>query len=407
VAGTITYDAATKSLRFSTPLPAVRSYLVRVSDYLRSTSGGTLPNPVAWNFTTARGAIVMLDSNSDFASLVLGTDGRPRIAYRWSEFVGFTMALRLATCGSGNCTQLNDWTTSTLDAGGTGGKVGLYASLATNGSGGLHVAYQDFGNDAGKYALAGSGTVTVESGGGGAFTSLALGPGDRRHLTYYGGGDLRSATCLSSCLVQANWELSTVDTLGNAGAFSSVAVDTGGRVHVTYFENDSGDLRYATCPAPCSPAVWTVGIVDTAGDVGIGSSLLVDSHGELHLTYADRTNGVVKYAMCSSSCEMATSWASSIVASVAAPNADLGFYRPSLALGPSNRLEVAFANLLTGRYEGATCPAACTGAGAWTVFPVSLQGPGLDRLTSLAVDGGGIRHLTWTDTFGSLKYQQY
>jgi hypothetical protein len=127
----------------------------------------------------------------------------------------------------------------------------------------------------------------------------------------------------------------------------------------------------------------------------------------LHVTYEDQTNGAVKYATCATSCELATNWASSVVALVATPNAGVGFYRPSLALGPGDRLEVAFANLLTGHHEGATCAAACTGAGAWIVYPVSLQGPGLFRLTSLAVDGGGTRHLTWTDDFGSLKYLQY
>ncbi|HEV8265075.1 MAG TPA: Ig-like domain-containing protein [Gemmatimonadales bacterium] len=406
VAGAVSYDPATKSLRFSTPLAALRSYTARVDDRIHSTSGGALANPVVWNFTTARGALVILDSPGDFASLVLGADGRPRIAYRWSESVAFTMTLRLATC-SGDCTQRTGWTTTTLDDAGGAGKVGLYASLAANSSGGLSVAYQDFGNDAAKYAAAGSGNVAVAGGGVGAFTSLAIAPANRLHLTYFAAGDLRSATCASSCLVQANWASTTVDTLGNVGAFSSVAVDAGGRVHVAYFEDGNGDLRYATCPGPCSPAAWTVGIVDTAGRVGIGSSLLVDSQGALHVTYEDQSNGTVKYATCSASCDIATNWASRVVATVAAPNADVGFYRPSLALGPGDQLEVAFANLVTGRYEGATCSTACAGAGAWTVVPLSLQGPGNFRLTSLKVTSGGTRHLAWTDAAGSLKYMQY
>ncbi|MGH7427628.1 MAG: Ig-like domain-containing protein [Candidatus Methylomirabilaceae bacterium] len=406
VAGTVTYDPATKSLRFSTPLPALRSYTARVSDRIWSTSRGSPAVPIVWNFTTARGAIVVLDSSGDFASLALGTDGRPRIAYRWSEFVAFTMTLRLATC-SGDCTRRSGWATSTLDDGGGGGKVGLYASLVADGSGGLHVAYQDLGSDAAKYARAAGGNVIVEGGGVGAFTSLAIAPTNRLHHTYYAAGDLRGATCQASCVVQASWQLSSVDTAGNAGAFTSTAVDSSGRVHVTYFENDGGDLRYATCAGPCSPAAWTAGIVDTAGRLGIGSSLLVDSHGVLHVTYEDQTNGTVKYATCAASCEVATNWASAVVASVATPNADVGFYTPSLAVGPGDQLEMAFANLLTGRYEGATCAAACTGAGMWTVFPLSLQGAGNFRLTSLKVDGGGTRHLAWTDADGLLKYMRY
>jgi hypothetical protein len=405
VAGTVSYEAATRSLRFSTTVLALRRYTARVSDRIRSTSGGALPAPIVWGFTTARGPIVGIDSG-DFASLALGTGGLPRIAYRRSETVTLTMSLRLATCG-GDCTARNGWATATLDDGGAGGKVGLYASLVADGGGGLHVGYQDFGNDAAKYARAGGGSVTVESGGGGAFTSLAVGPAGRLRLAYFAAGDLRSATCLSSCATQANWSSSTVDTLGNVGAFSSVGVDAAGTVHVTYFENDAGDLRYTTCPGPCDAPAWTVGIIDTAGRVGIGSSLVVDGDGALHVTYYDQTEGTVRYATCAASCTVTGNWAASVVASVATPGTEVGFYTPSLALGPADGLEAAFANLLTGQYEGATCAAACAGAGAWTVFPVSLQGAANFRLTSVKVDGGGMRHLAWTDANGVLKYMRY
>jgi hypothetical protein len=371
---------------------------------VRSTSGGAPPNRIEWNFTTARGALVVLDPPGDFASLALGAGGRPRIAYRWGESVTFSTSLQLASC-DGDCTVRGGWSTALLDGGGK--KVGSYASLAADAAGGLHVAHQDFGADAAKYALVGGGSVIVEGGGVGAFTSLAVDPGGRLYLTYYAAGDLRSAICAASCTVQSSWALSTVDTAGNAGAFSSVAVDAGGRVHVTYLENDRGDLRYATCPGPCSPAAWTEGVVDSAGRVGIGSSLAVDSHGALHVTYEDQTNGTVKYATCAAACETMGNWARTVVASVASANEDVGFYSTSLALGPGGRLDIAFASLLTGRYEGATCSGGCAGAGAWTVFPLSLQGPGSFRLTSLKVDGAGNRHLAWTDANGALKYMQY
>jgi hypothetical protein len=404
VPGVATYDAATRSLRFSTPLPALRSYTAWVSVRVRSTSGGAPPNRIVWNFTTARGALVVLDPSGDFASLALGFDGRPRIAYRWGESVTFSTSLQLASCG-GDCTRRSGWSTALLDGGGK--KVGSYASLAADPGGGLHVAYQDFGADAAKYALVGGGSVIVEGGGVGAFTSLAVGPASRLYLTYYAAGRLRSATCAAACTIQSNWALTTVDSVGNVGSFSSVAVDASARVHVTYFENNSGVLRYATCQGPCVPGGWIVGVVDSAGRVGIGGSLVVDSHGTLHVTYADQTHGTVKYATCPGACDVMSNWTKTVVAAVAPANEDLGFYAASLALGPADRLDVAFANLLTGEYEGATCSAACTGAGAWTVFPISLQGAAYYRLTSLKVDGAGNRHLAWNDATGALKYMQY
>lgn len=406
VAGTVTYDAGSKSLRFSTPLPALRRYTVRATDALRSTSGGGLQEPVVWNFTTARGAIVALGSG-DFASLALGAGGRPRIAYRWMDGVTFAMSLRLATC-TADCTQRGGWATQTVD-GGSGGKVGLYASMTANSSGGLHVAYQDFGNDVAKFATIGGGATTVQGSGGAAFTSLAVGPANRLYLTYFDAatGDLRSATCTASCLTAANWTVNTVDTAGNVGAFSSVAVDAGGTVHVTYFENDEGDLRYAMCPGPCTAATWTTSIIDTTGRVGLGSSLVVDGNGGSHVTYYDQTNGTVKYGACTASCEVATNWITSVLTPIAAPNTDVGFYTPSLALGPGAHLEVAFANYVTSRYESATCSTSCTSAGAWTVEPVSLQGPGFGGLTSLKVDAAGLRHLAWTHASGMLQYMQY
>jgi len=82
------------------------------------------------------------------------------------------------------------------------------------------------------------------------------------------------------------------------GISSSIALDGLGRPHISYYDIENGDLKYAysndVWPTASS---WNVSVLDSVGDVGLYSSLAIDTAtNTLHLCYYDYTNGNLKYA---------------------------------------------------------------------------------------------------------------
>ena len=400
VAGATTYDAAAKALRFSTPLQALRFYSLAIGGQVRSVSGGALVQQLSFDFVTAAGKLVVIDTTGDFASLLLGTGGKPKIAYRKG-------LARVASC-TGDCTRRSGWSTTAAD-GVPGG--GTYTAFVAGPGSTYYLAYQDGNADAARVTLLSSSSTTVGGGGGGngAYTSLAVAPSGRVHLFYFtaSGSDMYHASCGSSCGVPGNWTIDLVDSVGSAGGFSATVTGADGRVHVVYLENDQGDLKYATCPGPCTTASWVRGTIDSTGFVGVGSSLLIDGTGRLHLAYYDQTNGQERYGTCDSLCEQAASWTIGSVLQIAAPGTARGFAAGSLAVGPAGALTFAFSSPLNNDLESATCTAACTIPGSWTVSRLSYRGSSAVFQTALKVDAAGIRHLVWTDPLGWLHYMQY
>ena len=100
-----------------------------------------------------------------------------------------------------------------------------------------------------------------------------------------------------------------------AGTFLGVAVapDTG-EPYVSYYDWDTADLRFARyvhSGGNCGGGVWSCQLVDSAGDVGIYTSLAVfrDATG-LHgaISYHDATTGSLKVAtgLCGDTCTFET-----------------------------------------------------------------------------------------------------
>ena len=188
-----------------------------------------------------------------------------------------------------------------------------------------------------------------------------------------------------------------VDQAGNVGKYSSLAVGPDGRRHVTYFDGTNEDLKYAACASNCTFAgAWTKGAVDKAGDVGFYSSLKIGPDGRRYVTYGDLTNNSLKFATCppSSSCLAVADWTKTTIDPDA--TGELG----ALALNQDGGKEVAYRAGGSGpgselRY--AACDAGCGQAANW--FKVILDQVGLGfggTITSFAISGG-MRHITYYD----------
>src|SRR5439155_21349177 len=102
---------------------------------------GTDPEYAGWAarcMTAASWAPVVVDQGGDlggYSSLALDGSGRVHVSY--SD--GTNVDLKYATC-AGSCTTAANWQTVAVDQTGV---VGAYASLAADGSGRVHVSYQD------------------------------------------------------------------------------------------------------------------------------------------------------------------------------------------------------------------------------------------------------------------------
>lgn len=229
-----------------------------------------------------------------YTAIALDSSGNPHISYYDVTNGNLKYAKKLGT----------SWSIETVDS---AGNVGQYTAIALDSSGNPHISYYDVTNGNLKYAKK-VGTSwsleTVDSAGFvGRFTSIAL-TGSTPHISYFDvtNGDLKYAK-----KVGTSWSIETVDSAGSVGQFSSLALTppTGPGpspvvVHISYYDATSENLKYAKKVGAGS---WSIETVDAPGNVGIESSIVVDSSGTPHISYHDGANGDLKYAK-----KMGTSW---------------------------------------------------------------------------------------------------
>lgn len=219
-----------------------------------------------------------------YTSLAFGRlDGHPRIAY-WDLT---NSSLRFARwTGSA-------WQKETVD---NAAYVGQCCSLALDSSDNPRISYYDYTNGDLKYARWTGATWTVEvvdSGpaqlGTGLYTSITLDALDRPHISCadHTLGLLRYARWDGSA-----WIIETVD--GGTPIGTSIVLDTVGNPRISYgYQFGQGShLKYAVR----SPeGAWTTQIVHTGGQVGLYSSLCLDTGGDPRILSWDLGHGIVQY----------------------------------------------------------------------------------------------------------------
>lgn len=133
----------------------------------------------------------------------------------------------------------------------------------------------------------------------GRYTALALDNGDIPVISYYdvSNEDLRLARCNNNTTCNAPIR-TTVDSNGNVGLFTSIALDSGGIPVISYYDAGNGDLKLARCNNNTTCDAPLVTTIDSVGNVGWYISLALYSGGIPVISYLDFNNGDLKLARC-------------------------------------------------------------------------------------------------------------
>ncbi|MCE5324382.1 Ig-like domain-containing protein [bacterium] len=211
------------------------------------------------------------------------------------------------------------WHCSVVDGGADADdNVGIHSSLALDASGRPRIAYYDLENGDLLYAegsAAENPTWTIKtvdfSSYVGAYVSLALDSAGKPRISYYDewNGNLKYAE--GDAATNPTFTVMTVDDGKDGdddydvGQFSSLKLDSNGLPRISYYDATDNVLKYAQGNAASSPITWTIitaddgdpaDAEDPGDDVGMYSSLILDSSDIPIISYYDATNGNLKYA---------------------------------------------------------------------------------------------------------------
>jgi hypothetical protein len=112
-------------------------------------------------------------------------------------------------------------------------------------------------------------------------------------------GDLRIAHCNDANCAGGNESIATVDQPGNVGLYTSLELDSTGKPVIIYYDATNGDLKVAHCnDADCVGGDESLASVDQLGAVGFFTSLALDAAGNPVISLHDNTNLDLKVAHC-------------------------------------------------------------------------------------------------------------
>ena len=253
------------------------------------------------------------DSVGQYNSIAIGTDGRPVIAYFYTNLVTNSSA-RVAKCNSGDCTSINDWTTSTVEA----TDSGQHISIAIGIDGNPILAYRDWNSGTGNLeavkcndpACSGGNethtTLEVESSGC-KHTSIAIGTDGNPVISYSTNADAAKVAKCGNASCTSNNVTTTIDT--SNGGYTSIVIGEDGNPIITYHDESSDDLKIAKCSNPSCTSVLTTRIIDQVGDVGRSSSVTIGWDGWPVISYLrDSSSDDLKVAKMRPLVEIQPAW---------------------------------------------------------------------------------------------------
>ncbi len=389
-------------------------------------------------------SIQTVDSAGDagrYTSIALDSSGRPHISYYdstdrdlkyakwtgsawsiqtvdWTGYVGTDTSIALDSSGNPHISYYDaidgtlkyakwngiEWNIQTVDS---AGNVGSFTSIALDSSGKPHISYYDQNKADLKYAKWNGSAwyiTTVDfEGDVGRSTSIALDASDNPRISYADvtNSDLKYAEWVQGKFGSWFWKIQTVDSAGSVGSTPSLEIDSSGNPHISYYDYTYRDLKYTgdLKYAKRTGGVWMNQTVDSAGTVGLYSSLALDSSDNPHISYWDYTNSNLKYAEWNGS-----AWSRQTIDLAG----NVGEYT-SIALDSSGKPRISYYD----RGQGDLRYAKFTGS-AWSTQTVDSVG---GTYTSIAIDSSDNPHISYQERwegggpfsvwYGNLKYSKW
>jgi len=243
--------------------------------------------------------ISTVDSGGDvgeYTSITIGTNGLPIISY----YDKTNDALKVANCSDPTCTssfKVN------IDP---AGNLGRHTSITIGADGLPIISYQTSDITINKLKVAHCNNVfctsrditTVDTGNVGSYTSITIGTDGLPIISYYdiGNGDLKVIHCRNASCSAFNAP-QPLDTAGDVGTFTSIIIGTDGLPIISYLDVDNADLKVAHCnDVTCTSAALNQ--IDTLNSNGAYSSITIGADGLPIISYYDETFNDLKVAHC-------------------------------------------------------------------------------------------------------------
>ena len=197
--------------------------------------------------------------------------------------------------------------------------------------------------------------TTVDSGTNvGLFTSITIGSDNLPVISYHDtiNDDLKVAKCNDPACTSST--KTVVDSIGNVGGYTSIAIGTDGNPVISYYDFTNQDLKFVKCGNLECSSGNTIRTLLSAGNNGLGSSIIVDTDGYPVISFYDATNQNLRVAFCHSiDCGVSPS-----IASIGGSN-NYGLYS-SIALGVDGQPIIAYPDITLGQLLTTHCANNCT-----------------------------------------------
>jgi ELWxxDGT repeat protein len=224
--------------------------------------------------------------------------------------------------------------------------------------------------------------------GGSVGNSIAFDSNDNAHISYY--DDSSSSHWLKYTGYigtdgsgnPTSWTNMIVDSsVDEVGLYSSIGVDSNDKVHISYYDATNQCLKYAH-RSIAAGGEWSASTIDCSNDVGMFNSLVIDSSDAVHIAYFDATDSELKYAY-----NDGTGWSTNTIAT-----GNVGHWI-SIAVDPWDNVHIAYRHLGDLSLMYVTIGA----AGNWNSQVVDNTTADVGKHTSIAVDGAGSVYISYYD----------
>jgi hypothetical protein len=274
---------------------------------------------VNWNFET-------VDSAGDvggFASLAIGSDNRPRIAYedvanydlKYAQFDG------------------NGWLCETVHA--TPDIVGQYTQLCLDSLNNPHIAYEYFNKSYILYAHHDGVSWNLETANTKSYSQFSIRV-DSLNQPIISSLNVWTYDLNVAKRTNGSWSVESPDTAGATGYHTSLAIDASDHPWISYIDSTNHLLKLAHYTG----TAWQFQTVASGLNYGGDTSLALDSKGLPHISYSVGENQALKYAVYDG-----TAWHTTIV------DANSGYQNAnSLALDANDRPRIVYTQSSTVRF---------------------------------------------------------